>query len=193
MRPRSAIFLFAVAVLAWLVPCFALWYGLAPWLDRPAAWLARIVVSFVREGLVSALEFDGRLVDFVTPLEVRQAGNPTGLLVVEVNPLLSTYGAPLFAALVLASRGGWRRFVLGLAILLPFQAWGIAFEFLAQILRTDRAMVEQAGLGGWRAPFIALAYQAGSLIFPTLVPLATWAALERRFIESLVAPRPPAG
>ncbi len=93
MRPRSAVLLFALRVLAWLVPCFGAWYWLAPWFDRPAAWLAQGLLGAFRGGVVDGVEFDGRLLNFVTSLETHE-GSRTGVLVVEVNPLLSTYGAP---------------------------------------------------------------------------------------------------
>jgi hypothetical protein len=43
----------------------------------------------------------------------------------------------------------------------------------------------QAGIVGWRREFAALGFQLGSLIFPALVPVAAWAALERRRIADL--------
>lgn len=184
MRPRKPILLFALRVLAWLAPCLAAWYWLAPWLDRLPVWLAQGLLALYRGGLVAGVEFDGRLLEFVTTIPVRQAGQ-AGVLVVEVNPLLSTFGAPFLATLVLASRGGWRRLLLGLALLVPFQAWSIAFDFIAQILRTDRELVVQAGLAGWRAEFAALAYQLGSLIFPTLAPVACWVAMQWRYVQEL--------
>jgi len=196
VHPRKPILLFAARILAWLVPCLAAWYWLAPWLDRPAAWLAQGLVALHGE-LVASIEIDGRLLDFVTRLAARTASGERGVVIVEVNPMLSTYGTPFLAALVLASRGGWRKLALGLAALLPFQAWSIAFDFLAQVLRAGPETASQAGLVGWRAELTALAYQLGSLLFPTLAPVAVWVAMQARYVRQLAgtaaAVTPPAG
>jgi hypothetical protein len=72
------------------------------------------------------------------------------------------------------------------AVLLPFQAWGIAFDFLAQIARLGSDASAQAGLSGWRLEGVALGYQVGSLLFPSLMPVVLWAAFSRRFIEGLL-------
>jgi len=72
-------------------------------------------------------------------------------------------------------------------VLLPFQAWGIAFDFLSQIgARLGPDVAALSGLSGWRLEGVALGYQVGSLIFPSLVPVMLWAAFSRRFIEGLM-------
>ena len=185
VQSRKGILLFAARALAWLVPCFAAWYWLAPWLDRPAVWLAEGWIGLFREGLLSRVEVDGRMLNFVTSVVVQAAPGERGVLVVDVNPQLSTYGAPFLAALVLASRGGWRRLVLGLALLVPFQAWSLGFDFLANLLRVGREVALEAGLLGWRGEFAALAYQLGSLLFPTLVPVALWVAMQGSYVREL--------
>ena len=189
----NPIWRFALRALAWLAPCFALWYLIAPWYDRPAAWLARMLIDAWHDGLVDALEIQPHLVTFVTSLDVHAQGG-VGRLLLEVNPLLYGFGAPLLAALLLASRAPWTKLLLGLAALLPFQAWGIAFDFLAQIVRTGAGVSAQAGLLGWRTEFVALAYQVGSLIFPALAPVALWVAFNRPLFGALIgAPAPDMG
>lgn len=179
---------FALKLLLWLVPCFAAWHFASAALSRPPTWIAQDFVAAYAKGLTRAIEFSGDTVAFVTTIPVREASGREGELVVEVNPRTSTYGAALFLALALASGLSFGRILLGLAILLPFQAWGIAFEFLAQLLRADAALRAHPALVGWRAEFAALGYQLGSLVFPTVAPVVTWAALHRRFIEDLARP-----
>lgn len=186
--PRlSPVWRFALAVLLLVGPCFALWYWLAPWYDRPAAWLAQWVVRVAGADVVQAIAFDDRGVAFITTLETQTPSGERGLLSFEVNPLLYTFGAPLLAALTIASRGGWRRLALGLVVLLPFQAWGIGFDFLAQLLRAGPAIASQAALVGWRAEAVVLGYQLGSLIFPSAVPVVAWALLHSGYLKELVA------
>jgi len=47
----------------------------------------------------------------------------------------------------------------------------------------------QAGLIGWRAEFIALAYQLGTLMFPVLAPVALWVAFDPPLLGRLAAPQ----
>ena len=176
---------FVLRTFLWLPPCFAVWYLGAQYLARLFGALARLFVELFKSGLVSALELQGLDLVFVTTIQVHPAPAQIAVLLVEVNPLLYTYGLPFFVALMLAARAkGWK-ILAGAAVLLPFQAWGIAFDFLAQIVRTGTDVCAQAGLLGWRAEVIALAYQIGSLIFPALVPVALWAAFNRPFLASL--------
>jgi hypothetical protein len=147
---------------------------------------------------VSAVERQGPDLVFVTTIVVHPAPTQTGVLLMDVDPMLYTYGLPFFVALMLAARAkGWK-VLAGAVVLLPFQAWGIAFDFLAQVVRTGADVSAQAGLSGWRSEGVALAYQAGSLLFPVLVPVALWVAFNRPLFDGLVrAPsreiRPPAG
>jgi hypothetical protein len=176
-------------VLAWLAPCLAAWYWIAPWLARPAAWLAQGIVGACANPIVDALEFHGRTVVFVTSIGIRQPGGAVGAMLVEVNPLLYSYGAALFAELMLASRARAWTIVAGIALLVPFQAWGIAFDFLVDVgVRSGPEVASRAGVAGAFREFAALAYQIGALVFPALAPIVVWAAIQRRFIASLVRP-----
>jgi hypothetical protein len=91
---------------------------------------------------------------------------------------------------MLAAHARWWKILAGAAMLLPFQAWGIAFDFLAQVgLRLGPEISAQAGLSGWRSEAVALGYQVGSLILPSLMPVVLWAVSSRLFIESVLRSR----
>ena len=63
-------------------------------------------------------------------------------------------------------------------MLLPFQNWGIAFDFLAQVgIKLGPDVSAQASLFGLRVEAIALGYQIGNLIFPSLIPVVLWTVL----------------
>ena len=124
---------------------------------------------------------------FVTTIKVYPAPGQTAVLVPEVNPLLYTYGLAFFLALALAERVKWWKILAGTVVLLPFQSFGIAFDFLAQVgIQLGPDVSAKAGLFGWRAEAIALCYQLGVLIFPSLVPVVLWAASSRLFTESVL-------
>jgi hypothetical protein len=181
---------FVLRTFLWMPPCFAAWYFSAQYHAAVAGRFARLLVDQFRSGLVSALEQPGLDLVFVTTVKVQPAPGQTALLLPEVNPLIYTYGLAFFLALMLAARAKWWKILVGAAVLLPFQSWGIAFDFLSQIgVRLGPDIGAQAGLSGWRAETIALGYQLGVLIFPSLVPVVLWAAFNRSFIESLLRPQ----
>jgi hypothetical protein len=182
---------FVVRVLLMLAPCFAAWYFTAPY---HAAIVGPAALQFVepwRVGLVTDLERSGFMLAFVTSLETRSLGGQVGFLIAEVNPLLYTYGLALFIALMLATRARVWKIVLGVAVMLIFQAWSVAFDFLVQVaVLSGPDVAARAGLLGWRREAIAIGYQAGTLIFPSLVPVLLWAGFNRAFIAGL---RPQTG
>lgn len=178
---------FVLRTFLWLPPCFAAWYFSAHYHAALAGRLARLMVNQVQFGIVSALEQPGINLVFVTSIEVHPAPGQNALLLPEVNPLLYTYGLAFFLALMLAARAKWEKILLGTAVLLPFQSWGIAFDFLAQVgVKLGPDVAAQAGLSGWRVEAIVLGYQIGMLIFPSLIPVVLWAVFSRRFIESVL-------
>jgi hypothetical protein len=143
-------------------------------------------------GIVTAIEQPGSDLVFVTTLEVRPAAGQVAVLLPEVNPRLYTYGLALFLALMLATRAKAWKIALGAALLLPFQSWGIAFDFLMQVgIQLGREVSLQTGFSERQREAIALGYQAGNLIFPSLAPVAAWAFLSRHFLEDLSRARAP--
>jgi len=177
---------FALRALLWLPPSFALWYLLAPWHASIAGGFAHVWLAVLAPGLLTTVERTGTTLAFLTTLRVPVAGQE-GFLVAEAGALIYTYGLGLFLALMMAARAPWRRILAGAALLLPFQGWGLALDLLVQVavgMGPDIAV--QAGLAGWQREAIALGYQVGSVILPSLAPVIAWAVLCRSFIEGLV-------
>jgi hypothetical protein len=91
---------------------------------------------------------------------------------------------------MLGARAKAWKIVACAALLLPFQAWGAAFDFLAQVgVKSGTEVATLAGLVGWRAEIIALAYQLGTLMFPVLAPVALWVGFNQPLLARLTAPR----
>ena len=180
---------FVLRTAAWLPPCLAAWYAVARYHAVLVGWGASLLANALSPQLVSSVERDGATLQFVTRIVVHPTPDTTGVLVPEVNPLLYTFGIAFFVALMLASRSAWWKIALGLLVLLPFQAWGAAFDLLAQLaVRLGPLVSVQAGLMGWKQEAIALGYQAGSLIFPPVVPVVLWGVFNRPFLERLRSP-----
>lgn len=185
---------FILRALLWLPACFAVWYLSAPWHASLAGLLARLVLGVYHDGLVTAIEQPGLNLAFVTNLVVHPVPGQDAILVPEVNPLLYTYGLPFFAALMLATRSRVWMLAAGACALLPFQAWGIAFDFLVQVgMKLGPEVATQAGVTGWQREAVAIGYQLGTLILPSLVPVLLWAAFNRPFIANVLKRRPPEG
>lgn len=178
---------FVLRTLLWLPPCFAAWYFGAFHHAAVAGGLARALLNGLERGLVGSMERAESTLVFVTTIGIPTAPGQVGLVAVEVNPLLYTYGLALLLALMLAARSRWWKVAAGAALLLPFQAWGIAFDVLSQLAITlGPEVAARAGITGWRVEAIALAYQAGTLLFPALAPIVAWALFNREIIG-----RPP--
>lgn len=181
---------FVLRVFLWIAPCFAAWYVLAPYHAIVTGWFSHVIIDLFEPGIVKSVERSGTDLAFVTRLPVQAADGGKGVLVAEVGPLVYTYGLALFAALMLAARAGWWwKLVLGALALLPFEAWGIAFDFLAQAaVKLGPEVSAQAGLSAGQREAIVFGYQLGALILPPLAPVALWAAFNRRFLEGLLRP-----
>jgi hypothetical protein len=193
---------FVVRLLLWLPACFALWALAAPYHASIAGGFAQIWVAFLAPGLLTTIDRSETSLAFVTTLLIHPAPGQDAILVPEVAARVYTYGVAMLMALMLAARArGWK-IVAGLALLLPFQGFGLAFDFLAQVgIGLGPAVSAQTGFTSWQREAIALGYQVGSVILPSLAPVIVWAALCQPFIASLArrsphasafAPRPSA-
>jgi hypothetical protein len=186
---------FILLTLAWLPATFLVWYVAAPLLLYPATALAEAVLRLGFADLVRNVGGDGATVQIATSLKPGQASGG-GQVVVDVNALLYSFGMPMFAALVLAAREPrWGRIlVVGLAMMLPFVAWGIVADFLKNVaLTAGPAVASQTGFSSTQRELIAFAYQFGTLILPTVVPAAIWVIAHRAFLERLRSALPGRG
>ena len=130
---------FVGTTLAWLVPAFALWYFAAPILVAPAVLLVRLVARAGLADVVRTIEQSGSVATFVTTLA---SGTPAshGVVTVDVNMLVYSFGLPLFAALTLAARErAWKRHLaIGYAALLPCVALPALADFLKSVAITAK-------------------------------------------------------
>ncbi|MDY0251329.1 MAG: exosortase H-associated membrane protein [Pseudomonas sp.] len=172
--------------LLWLPCCLAAWHFNAYYLAAICGELVHLFVNWLLPDIVTSVEQTGTTLAFVTTLKVQLQPKQAGLLIPEVNTLLYTYGLAFFIALMLAvSSKGWQ-ILVGIIVLLLFQSWGVSFDLLAQIgIRLGPDVATQAGILDWHREAIALSYQMGSLIFPTLIPIILWVSFNQRLIRGL--------
>ena len=195
---RQALAIFGRALL-WLPLCLAAWHFASP----PLAWiggtLARPAVHAAGER-VTAMGLEGSVVRYsvqlVQPYQRGRVPQRAGIDV-EVKARLYTFGLPLFLSLALAARESRRvaAIAAGSAVLAVVPAWGIAFDALQQLSAAAelRAFIAWPP---WAREAIALGYQVGSLLLPTLVPIALWLASARGLWavpgpDTAAAPPPP--
>ena len=189
------IFLFALRVLAWCFALFSLWYAAARPLSLGVAWGAgallqagapveRAPARWTAPQVVFDVELDG-----ATTYRNRI---PAGAVFeLAANPLRQTFGLPFFLALLLASRAPriLAKALLGGALLVALAALGLACEVAINL----GAIVGPGGttpvsFNPVQATLAALGFQLGTLIFPTVVPVMLWAAMDPRFIGVPASP-----
>ncbi len=190
---------FLLAALAWLPACFVLWWWVSGLTVKVPVWLAGQALSTFWPDLVASVSqsFDNGgmpTMDVLTRIAVSEPGPSgqmmTGYLEPTVHPLLYGYSLPLFFGLCLATpqeeERRWGQLMLGCLAIWLAQAFGIASDALKVLALSSgpeaAAAVLEAGLN---VNAIALCYQFGYLILPTVVPAALWLALNRPFIEAL--------
>jgi len=183
----SSVGRFVLRTLGWLPILFAIWYFAAPLLLAPAVLIVRAIARAGLPDIIGAIEQSGAIATFVTTLRAGGASH-NGVITVDVNLLLYSFGLPLFAALTLAARErAWKRHLcIGYAALQPFIAWGVLADFLKNVAITaGPAVASQTGFAGWQREAIAFAFQFGSLILPAVAPAVLWVALHGRFLAAL--------
>jgi len=183
---------FVLWVLAWLPITFAVWYLAAPILLWPAALLTELTARAGFPDIVRSIEQAGSTLVFTTSLKPGQAIGG-GVVSVDVNMLLYSFGLPLFAALTLAARQPRRARVLliGYAVLLPVFAFGILADFLKNVAITAATqVVSQTGFSAWQREAIAFSFQFGSLILPAVAPAVVWVLAHRAFLERIRSTMP---
>lgn len=191
MKPSSFSVIggFFLRAMLWLAPLLALWFWARNWVIQPPAWLAEQSMLWLFPGWVLDAEFEtaGEL-SLLTTLRI-ESGGGVGELTVDSRVLKYAHGMPLLLALLFASRanGLWWKVPAGLLLLVPFQAWGVCFEWLVDIaIHLGSHTQAQTGFDALHANLFGLGMQMGYLIFPTLIPLVFWMATEQRFLRTVI-------
>jgi hypothetical protein len=189
LRP-DPILRFALLVVALLPLCLWLWHLVVPTLNIGLAAVVNAIFQALQPDAIAEVLHDGDRLDVLT--RVAASDDPGGGgAVFSVDPQIYSFGLPLFTALVLAVPGGLvtklRHWLIGLPFLAAVQLWGVGFDIMKTLLfdmglgtRYDLIVVSI-----WERTLMALAYQLGFLILPTVVPVAVWAVLNRAFLKNI--------
>jgi hypothetical protein len=193
--PSGSFARFVLRVFAWLACTLFIWWFASSLLAAPVTLLAELVSRTALSDLVQTVEQHGDSITFVTSLHAANAtvaAATGGFVSDDVDVRHFTFGLPLLAALILAARAPnpARNLLVGYAILLPFQTWGVIAEFLEDVaVGFGPGVASQTGFSAWQREAIAFGYQFGALILPTVVPAVVWVLMHRRLLEGFARGR----
>jgi hypothetical protein len=191
---RASLAGFIVRVVLWAALAFGAWHLAAKPLSLACGWIgARLVEAVAPVDRARAGYSDGQLVFSVEPDYVttgRRALRTGTYYELTTSALVYSYGLPFFLALLFASRP--RRLIvkaLGGASAIVLVAGAAVGCDVLQNLTTLRTLAGESlfVFSPAEREAIALGYQLGALIFPALMPVILWLALDWRFVESLGA------
>lgn len=111
-----------------------------------------------------------------------------------VNPMIYAWGMALLFGLTMATPLSLRKrlgqMLVGFIVVTLVTTWGVFWEALTDLAFRSGPEAAAAARGlGLNMNLIALFYQLGYLMFPAVIPVATWILLNRRFIEQDVLQR----
>jgi hypothetical protein len=187
---RRQVLLVAGKALLLLPFLLAAWYAAAGPLAYVPGKFALPIIRLVSDGLTSMALKERDLV-YTIKLEMpyRPGVTPRVAADIDVSAAKFTYGIALFLALCLAAKQSRHPvgIAIGCAILLVTPAIGIAFDALVQLGATPGMEGFLRWSGGTREG-VALGYQLGTLLVPTLAPVAIWLVLVRPLWAPVFAP-----
>ena len=197
MTPRtkgSLLPFFAKVVVILAVLTFA-WNKVSAWTSQPVAWLADAGLHVGVGDWVRSVHTAPGVIEVQTRLEVRVNGR-IGEVMVDGDPAHFAYGLPVLWALLLAAASSQgllagkaqgkalvQRMLLGMVMLWPFQAFSLCMDLIKKMATAVPGGAGALRIDHWQLEGIALAYQAGTLMVPTLAPILIWVWLDRRFVQ----------
>jgi hypothetical protein len=171
---------------------FFLWFFAASLLMLPTRIISELLLTGLFPDLFRQIFQDGFVFELQSPLQVRnpETGQMMPLTWV-VNPMIYAWGMALLFGLIMATPLSAGRRILQLAIsfvvVTIVTIWGVFWEAwrdLAFLFGPEIAAAVRDSVFSPTA--IALCYQLGYLMFPAVVPVATWILMNRAFIEKEV-------
>jgi hypothetical protein len=178
----------------WMLFGFMLWYYTSVFHGAPARVFSEAILGALLDGDIARIipQPDQRfLFQVETTIPFHFPDGSTEALGFVVNPLIYGFGLPLLFGLVMGSGVGWRRkFTLlgvGYAVTVLVQTWGVVFQSLKTLAfnfgEPTLAVIRAHGLS---ETGIALGYQVGTLILPSLAPILVWVLGNRKLVEHFV-------
>jgi hypothetical protein len=169
---------------------FAIWYYCSPLIAMITGFVVAHPANWLSGGLITSVDYAGVLVHGTITVaegtwgELVVPAGQTAELSISARPMVYGYSIPLFFTLLFAfsSRpvAGYLKWSALLVLLL-----GISFGTLMELLKTvyfnlDPALLPNGPLGSIASNMLAVCYQMGALIFPSILPVVLWFSLSGR-------------
>jgi hypothetical protein len=188
-RPSSLTAFFVTAIVGFPLLTLA-WMQVSRWTSYPVGGIAELFLGHAADDWIRSIEQAPGTFEVDTRIAVTVPGQKargTAELVVEADPARYAYGLPLLIALLVAARSRHflRKAVTGYALLLFPQAFSLSFDVLRQIVVVGGTPA-RLGIAQWQMEAIALGYQIGALLLPTVAPALIWLWFERPFFAAVV-------
>lgn len=189
-RSASLLGFFVSAIVGYLALTL-IWMQVSAWTSYPVASLTHIVLGNAAPQWVRSVRKTPGLIEIDTRIAVAMPGTDAGKgraeLVAEADPAHYGYGLPLYLALLIAARSKkiLRKALAGYVILLLPQTFSLCFDILKQFLVFGGSPTV-LGIAQWQMEGIALGYQFGALLLPTLAPVMLWLWFERNFFAAVI-------
>lgn len=188
---------FMLRTVLFLPLAFFIWFYVRVPLMWPSIRLADQILPRAFPSVIAQVQQEDFYADVLTQVApsrpVPGAQGRRALLTLTVNPLMYSYGFALFLALAFAtplSTGRrLKQITLGAVLLLiVVPLWGTIFDTLKQlqIEGLPDGVPKFPEWGAVRNSLVALGYQMGYLILPSVGTVAFWILMNRPYIESLV-------
>jgi hypothetical protein len=189
MSPRKPLTRFFLRTLVWLVLLTGVWSQVGKWTSQPVSTLTHMALEFGAPYWVESVKKSPELIEVQSRLQVLVKGG-VGDVIVGANPSHYAYGLPILWALLLAAGGPGRvgRLALGYVLLLPTQTFSLTLDLVKQMAMAVPGGPRVLHIDQWQLELIGLGYQLGTLVLPTVVPIAIWLVLDRAFAEKLARP-----
>ena len=189
MSQRKPLIHFFLRTLAWLVLLTGIWSQVNQWTSLPISTLTHMTLEVGAPYWVESVKKSPELVEVQSRLQVPVQGG-VGDVIVGANPSHYAYGLPILWALLLAAGGRGRvgKLALGYVLLLPTQSFSLTLDLLKQMAMAVPGGPRVLHIDQWQLELIGLGYQLGTLVLPTVVPIAVWLMLDQAFAEQLARP-----
>ncbi|MGY6555618.1 MAG: exosortase H-associated membrane protein [Wenzhouxiangella sp.] len=185
-----------VLALLYLPLGFFLWFLTASALMFPTARLADFLLSNIFSGVFEQIVQLGFKLEVQTSVIMERLVEGRQVAVnILINPMIYAWGMAVLFGLIMATplsiRDRVKQLLIGFLVVTLVTTWGVFWESLTDLaFRSGPEAAAAARDLGLNMNLIALFYQMGFLMFPAVIPIATWILMNRRFIERDVLRRP---
>lgn len=191
--PIKEMFLLA---LLYLPLGFFLWFLAASALMFPTARLSDFLLSNIFPGVFEQIVQLGFKLEVQTSVIMERLVEGRQVAVnLFINPMIYAWGMAVLFGLIMATplpiRDRFKQMLIGFIVVTLVTTWGVFWASLTDLaFRSGPEAAAAARDLGLNMNLIALLYQMGVLMFPAVIPVATWILMNRRFIERDVLRRP---